>query len=242
LERNKANILKVENLRVSYGVVEALRGVSLEVNEGEIVALIGANGAGKSSLLEAILGINPSRRGTILFMGQDITRMPTEKIVASGLCLIPEGRAIVPLMTVLENLQLGAYHLKGDFDKYLERVFSYFPDLRERSKQAAGTLSGGEQQMLSIGRGVMSSPRLLMLDEPSLGLAPVLVAELFDIIVELNKEGYAILLSEQNARKALQCAHRGYVFETGNIVLSGTSQELASDPGVHQAYLGGRVE
>jgi len=242
LEKDKANILKAENLRVSYGKVEALRGISLEVKEGEIVALIGANGAGKSTLLKAVLGINPVERGTIVFMGQDITQWPTERIVAAGLCLIPEGRGTVPLMTVLENLQLGGYHLKADFNEYLERVFDRFPVLRERSKQAAGTLSGGEQQMLSIGRGLMSSPKLLMMDEPSLGLAPVVVTELFDIIVQLNKEGYAILLSEQNARKALQCAHRGYVFQTGNIVLSGPSQELANDPGVHQAFLGGSVE
>lgn len=239
MEKVKANILKVDNLHVSYGAVKALKGISLEVSEGEIVALIGANGAGKSTLLESVLGINPADSGTILFRGQDITQMPTDKIVASGLCLIPEGRGILPLMTVLENLQLGAYHLRGDFNKYLKRVYERFPVLEERSKQAAGTLSGGEQQMLSIGRGLMSSPKLMMMDEPSLGLAPVRVAELFDIIIELNKDGYAILLSEQNARMALQCAHRGYVFATGSIVLSGTAQELADDPGVHQAFLGG---
>jgi branched-chain amino acid transport system ATP-binding protein len=189
-----------------------------------------------------VLGINAAESGTILFRGQDITQMPTEKIVASGLCLIPEGRGILPLMTVLENLQLGAYHLKDDFNKYLKRVYDRFPILRERSKQPAGNLSGGQQQMLSIGRGLMSSPKLMMMDEPSLGLAPVAVAELFDIIVELNKDGYAILLSEQNARMALQCAHRGYVFATGSIVLSGTARELAKDTRVHQAFLGGKVE
>lgn len=236
---NRANILKIEDLSVSHGAVRALRHVSLEVNEGEIVALIGANGAGKSTLLGAVLGINRAASGAILFMGKDITRRPTDSIVASGICLIPEGRGILPLMTVLENLQLGAYHLRGDINQRLKRVFDRFPVLGERSKQAAGTLSGGEQQMLSIARALMSSPKLLMMDEPSLGLAPVLVAELFNIIVDLNKEGYAILLSEQNARKALQCAHRGYVFETGKIALSGTSQELANDPGVRQAYLGG---
>jgi branched-chain amino acid transport system ATP-binding protein len=235
----KNNILKVEDISVSYGPVRALRHVSLEVNEGELVALIGANGAGKSTLLETVLGINRVDSGTIRFMEEDITRTPTERIVASGICLIPEGRGILPLMTVLENLQLGAYHLKADVNQYLAGVSHRFPVLGERSKQMAGTLSGGEQQMLSVGRGLMSSPKLMMLDEPSLGLSPVAVAELFKIIVDLNKEGYTILLSEQNARKALQYAHRGYVFETGSIVLSGTAQELASDPRVRQAYLGG---
>lgn len=237
-----ANILKVDELYVSYGAVKALNGVSLEVNKGEIVALIGANGAGKSTLLEALIGINPADRGTILFDGWDISHMPTDKIVGLGLCLVPEGRGILSLMTVLENLQLGAYHLpKNDFGKYLKRVFEHFPRLEERKKQLAGTLSGGEQQMLSIGRGLMSSPKLLMLDEPSIGLAPVIVAELFDIIEGLNGEGYTILLAEQNARMALQYAHRSYVFATGNIVLSGTCQELADDPRVHQAFLGGGV-
>lgn len=239
LERNK--ILKIENVSVSYGVVKALKNINMKINEGEIVALIGANGAGKTTLLETVIGIHLTGSGTIWFMGQDITRMPTERIVASGICLIPEGRRILPLMTVLENLQLGAYHLKSGIDENLERVFKWFPVLKERSKQMAGTLSGGEGQMLSIGRGLMSSPKLMMLDEPSLGLSPVLVEELFNIIVGLNKVGYTVLLSEQNARKALQCAHRVYAFEKGNIVLSGTAQELARDPRVRQAYLGGEV-
>ena len=235
----KNNILKVEDISVSYGPVKALRHVSLEVNEGEIVALIGANGAGKSTLLESVLGIHHVDKGTIIFIGDNITNRPTDSIVASGVCLIPEGRGLLSLMTVLENLQLGAYHLRGDINQRLKRVFDRFPVLGERSQQRAGTLSGGEQQILSLSRGLMSAPKLLMMDEPSLGLSPVLVAELFNIIVDLNKEGYAILLSEQNARKALQCAHRGYVFETGRIVLSCTSQELANDPRVRQAYLGG---
>ncbi|MBA7609002.1 High-affinity branched-chain amino acid transport ATP-binding protein LivF [subsurface metagenome] len=235
----KNNILKVEGISVSYGQVRALRHVSLEVNQGEIVALIGANGAGKSTLVGAVLGINRVSSGTIRFMGEDITRTLTERIVASGICLIPEGRGILPLMTVLENLQLGAYHLKADINQYLERAYHRFPVLGERSKQIAGTMSGGEQQMLSVGRGLMSAPKLIMLDEPSLGLSPVLVVELFKTIVNLNREGYTILLSEQNAHKALGCAHRGYVFETGTIVLSGTAQELASNPRVRQAYLGG---
>ena len=233
------NVLKIEDLSVSYGPIGALRHINLEVNEGEIVTLIGANGAGKSTLLETVLGLHHASSGTITFMGENITRKPTDRIVASGVVLIPEGRGILSLMTVLENLQLGAYHLKTEINPYLDRVYNRFPVIAERSKQMAGTLSGGEQQMLSIGRGLMSAPKLMMMDEPSLGLSPVLVAELFRIIVDLNREGYTILLSEQNARKALGCAHRGYVFETGNIVLSGTAQELANDPGVHAAYLGG---
>jgi len=235
----KHSILKIENLSVSYGPVKAVRNVSLQVNEGEIVALIGANGAGKSTLLGAVLGLHHVDSGTILFMEEDITQKSTHRIVASGISLIPEGHIIIPLMTVLENLQVGALHLKGDIDEYLGRVFQRFPILRERCKQMAETLSGGEQQMLSIGRGLMSAPKLLMLDEPSLGLAPVVVEEIFEIMIELNKEGYSILLSEQNAHKALECAHHGCVFETGSIVLSGTAQELSVDPRVRAAYLGG---
>jgi len=238
----KNNVLKVEDISVSYGLVKAIRHISLEVNEGEIVALIGANGAGKSTLLGAVLGIHHIISGRILFMGKDITRKPTDRIVASGICLIPEGRGILSLMTVLENLQLGGYHLEANINEYLERVYHRFPVLGERSKQVAGTLSGGEQQMLSIGRALMSAPKLMMMDEPSLGLSPILVAELFKIIVDLNREGYTILLSEQNARKALECAHRGYVFETGSLVLSGDARELASNPRVRQSYLGGTVE
>jgi branched-chain amino acid transport system ATP-binding protein len=235
----KDSVLTIEELSVSYGPVRALQQVSLEVNEGEIVVLIGANGAGKSTLLETILGIHRIDKGTIRFMGKDITKMPTDKIVASGLCLIPEGRGIFSLMKVLENLQLGALHIKADIDDYLRRVYDRFPILKDRENQIAGTLSGGEQQILSLGRVLMSAPKLMMLDEPSLGLAPVMVEELFKTIVELNQEGYTILLSEQNARKALGCAHRGYVFETGSIVLSGTTSELLSDERVHDAYLGG---
>jgi branched-chain amino acid transport system ATP-binding protein len=239
LVRNKKNVLKIENLRVSYGAVKALKGVSLEVNEGEIVTLIGANGGGKSTLLETILGMHRVSDGRIQFMDKDITGKPTDKIVGSGICLIPEGRGIFPLMTVLENLQLGAYHLEEDIGGYLGKVNQRFPVLSKRSKQMAGTLSGGEQQMLSIGRGLMSVPKLMMLDEPSLGLAPVMVEELFRTIVDLNKEGYTILLAEQNARKALTVAHHGYVLEIGNIVLSGDTDKLASDARVREAYLGG---
>lgn len=232
------NVLKIENLHVSYGPVRALRGISLEVYEGEIVVLIGANGAGKTSLVESILGITPAESGRIIFMGEDITQKKTEHIVASGICLIPEGRGILPLMSVMENLQLGAHHYKGDISEDLNIIYKSFPVLKERTKQMAGTLSGGEQQILSIARGLMSRPKLMMMDEPSLGLAPVLVKELFEIIVNLNKAGYTILLSEQNARKALQCSHRGYVFETGNIVLSGKSGDLEKDIRVQHAYIG----
>ena len=233
------SILRIANLHVSYGPVKALRGVSLEVKEGEIVALIGANGAGKSTLLESVLAMHDVKSGTVMFSGEDITSKATDRLVASGICLLPEGRGIVPLMTVLENLQLGGYYLnRTDMKKRLQYVYEHFPFLEERGSQKAGTLSGGEQQILSIARGLMSQPRLMMMDEPSLGLAPVMVEELFRIIVDLNREGYAILLSEQNARKALQVGQRAYVFELGIVTLSGKSDEVASDPGVHQAYLG----
>jgi branched-chain amino acid transport system ATP-binding protein len=239
LAQKRGNILKVENLSASYGRVSAIRQVSLEVNEGELVALIGANGAGKSTLISAVLGIAPVKSGTIRFMGQDITGKSTDSIVASGIAVVPEGRGLLPLMTVLENLQLGAYHVKGDITRYLERAFDRFPVLAERKSQPAGTLSGGQQQMLALARALMSSPKLLMMDEPSLGLAPLAVNELFEMIDDLKKEGQTILLSEQNARKALQYADRGYVFEVGNIVLEGTAQELTGNPQVRYAYLGG---
>ncbi len=226
---------------MSYGPIKALRGVSIEVNEGEIVVMIGANGAGKTTLVETILGITPVEKGRIMFMGEEVTQKKTEYVVASGLCLIPEGRGILPLMTVMENLQLGAHHFKGDTSKNLELIYRCFPVLKERSKQMAGTLSGGEQQMLSVARGLMSAPNLMMLDEPSLGLAPTVMKDLFRTIGELNSTGYTILLSEQNARQALRYAHRGYVFETGEIVLSGTAEELMHNQRVQQAYLGGVV-
>lgn len=239
MAQNKGNILKVQNLSVFYGRITAIRQVSLEVNEGELVVLVGANGAGKSTLISAVLGIAPAKSGTIRFMGQDITGKSTDSIVASGISVVPEGRGILPLMTVLENLQLGAYHVKGDITRYLELAFDRFPVLAERKNQPAGTLSGGQQQMLALARALMSSPKLLMMDEPSLGLAPLLVNELFQMIDDLKKEGQTILLSEQNARKALQYADRGYVFEVGNIVLEGTAQELIGNPQVRHAYLGG---
>jgi branched-chain amino acid transport system ATP-binding protein len=233
------NILKINNVSVDYGFLRAVNNASLDVNTGEIVVLLGANGSGKSSLLKAILGLNKASNGSVQFLGKDVTHVPTDKIVASGICLIPEGRGILPLMTVMENLELGAYYLKNDFKKYLEDVYQLFPILSERGKQMAGSLSGGEQQMLSIGRGMMSAPKLMMLDEPSLGLSPVLVNEIFQVISHLKKEGHTILLAEQNARKALQIADRGYLFEKGDIVLSGFVKEIIDDPKIKDAYLGG---
>jgi branched-chain amino acid transport system ATP-binding protein len=241
LAENRDEVLRIEDLSVCYGKITALSHVNLKIDEGEFVALVGANGAGKSTLLGTVLGINGASSGRIFFMGEDITHKPTDRIVASGICLLPEGHGILPSMTVWENLQLGAYHLKGSIKERLERVYARFPILEKREKQLAGTLSGGEQQMLSIARSLMTSPKLLMMDEPSLGLAPILVDETFDIILSLNKEGYTILLSEQNARRALQYSQRGYVFETGRIVFSGISQELAENPRVRHAYLGGAV-
>jgi branched-chain amino acid transport system ATP-binding protein len=238
LER-KNNILEIENLSVSYGPIKAVRKVNLAINEGECVAIIGANGAGKTSLLKAILGINRSDEGIIYFLGKDITRKATDKIVSSGLCLIPEGHVIFSSMTVLENLQLGAYHNLEEFNENLEKVYNYFPILRDRSDQIAGTLSGGEQQMLSMGRALMSKPRLILVDEPSLGLAPKIVTDIFNIILELNREGYSILLAEQNAKKALECSNRCYVMKTGEIAMSGISVEIMNNPKIRQAYLGG---
>jgi branched-chain amino acid transport system ATP-binding protein len=232
-------VLTIESLSVFYGHICAIRNVSLEAHEGEIVGLIGANGAGKSTVMKAVLGIQRSSTGSILFMGRDITRRPTDSIVASGITYIPEGGGILPFMTVLENLQLGAIHYKGNLNDRLERVFEQFPFLEERQHQQAKTLSGGERQMLAISRALMSAPKLLMLDEPSLGLAPKVVTEVFHIILDLQKAGYTILLSEQNARKTLQCADRAYVFQTGNIMLQGAGKELLDNQDVQRAYLSG---
>ena len=237
---NQGNrILDVDLISVSYGPVQALNNVSLYVERGEIVVLLGANGAGKSTMLECILGLRRVKSGVITFMGEDITNRAANKIVSYGLCLVPEGRGILPLMTVLENLQLGAHHLKTSFAECIEEIYQRFPILADRSGQMAGTLSGGEQQMLAIARAMMSRPKLMMLDEPSLGLAPVAVEELFRLIVELNEVGHTILLSEQNAHKALECAHRGYVFQTGSVVLSGVATDLKNNVSIKQAYLGG---
>ncbi len=235
----KNSILKIENLSVSYGPIKALKNVDLYINEGEFVSLIGANGAGKTTLLKAVLGINTIERGNIFFLGKDITRKPTNVIVSSGLSLIPEGHIIFSSMSVLENLQLGAYQSLAAFKENLEKIFEYFPILQKRSNQIAGTLSGGEQQMLSMGRALMSKPKLILVDEPSLGLAPKIVLDIFNILIELNKEGYTILLSEQNAKKALESSSRCYVMKTGEIAMSGPSLDLMNNPQIQQAYLGG---
>jgi branched-chain amino acid transport system ATP-binding protein len=234
--------LAVTDLAVSYGLVEAVRQATLEVWPGELVALVGANGAGKTTLLETILGITRPRSGDIRFRGRDITRTPTEKIVSRGLALVPEGRGILPQMSVRENLLLGAYHKRREIETSLDHVLTLFPILKERMKQTAGTMSGGQQQMLSIGRALMARPKLLMLDEPSLGLAPLVVNEIFRVVAELADSGYSVILAEQNARKALQVAGKGYVFETGRVVLSGDPAELMADEAVAAAYLGGVAE
>jgi len=236
---HSAEVLKIENLGVYYGKIAAVRRADLEVNEGEAVALVGSNGAGKSTLLNSILGIQPAHHGTIRFLGRDITRLPPERIVASGISIVPEGRGVLPMMTVMENLQLGAYHLKGSTGGDLSRVFERFPILADRRNQVAGTLSGGEQQMLAIARALVGRPKLLLLDEPSLGLAPVIVNKVFEIMDDLRKDKLTVLLSEQNARKALQYSDRGYVLELGKSVLNGPASSLLNDPGVCKAYLGG---
>ena len=233
-------ILKVSDINVYYGAIHAIKGVSFEVNPGEIVTLIGANGAGKSTTLQTISGLLHSRTGSIEFLGESLMGIPAHKIVAKGLAQVPEGRRIFLQMTVEENLQMGAYTRSGaGIDQDLEKVYTYFPRLMERRRQIAGTLSGGEQQMLAMGRALMSRPKLLMLDEPSMGLAPILVEQIFEIIRTLHRAGTTILLVEQNAQAALSIADRGYVLETGRIVTSGTGQELLASPEIKRAYLGG---
>jgi len=235
------SLLKVENLSISYGAIEAVKDISFEVNEGEVVTLIGANGAGKTSTLRAISGLEKVSSGKIIYNNQEIQKFPARKIVAEGLSQVPEGRHVFPGMTVLENLEMGAF-LSTDKDKNLlnlKKVFSRFPRLEERKNQDAATLSGGEQQMLAMGRALMSMPKLLLLDEPSMGLAPIFIQEIFDIIQEIQKQGTTVLLVEQNANKALAISDRAYVLETGKIVLSGTGKELASSEEVRKAYLGG---
>lgn len=231
-------LLKVERLSVSYGHVNALRDASLEVLPGEVVVLIGANGAGKTTLLEAVLGINAPRSGRIVFAGREIGGQAADRSVRAGLCLVPEGRGVFASMNVLDNLLLGAHNNMRNVQSHLRRVFEWFPILQGRRNQIARTLSGGERQMLAIGRALMSAPRLIMVDEPSIGLAPIVVNDIFAILRRLNGEGYTILLSEQNANKALAIADRGYVLETGAVALSGTARDLLSDPGVREAYLG----
>ena len=234
------SILKVDDINVYYGSIHAIKGVSFEVNQGEIVTLIGANGAGKSTTLNTISGLLRSSSGSVTFLDEDLGKVPAHKIVSKGLALVPEGRRVFLQMTVQENLEMGAYTQSGKgIDQDLEHVYELFPRLKERMKQVAGTLSGGEQQMLAMGRALMSHPKLLMLDEPSMGLAPILVEQIFDIIQELHKDGTTILLVEQNAAAALSVADRGYVLETGKIVTSGTGKELLASPAIKKAYLGG---
>ena len=234
-------MLEVRNLNVHYGVIHALKDVTFNVEKGEIVTLIGANGAGKSTTLRTISGLNKVTDGEIIFEEENITKIPADKRVSKGISQVPEGRRIFPEMTVLENLEMGAYLRKdkADLKTDLDMVYSWFPILGDRKKQIAGTLSGGEQQMLAISRALMSKPRIMLLDEPSMGLAPLLVREIFDIIKEINKSGTTILLVEQNASMALSIAHRAYVIETGRIVLTGTGEELAKSEDIKKAYLGG---
>ena len=233
-------ILKVSDINVYYGAIHAIKGVSFEVNPGEVVTLIGANGAGKSTTLQTVSGLLHSRTGSIEFLGENLMGVPAHKVVAKGLAQVPEGRRVFLQMTVEENLEMGAYTRSGgDIDADLEKVYAYFPRLMEQRRQSAGTLSGGEQQMLAMGRALMSRPKLLMLDEPSMGLAPILVEQIFKIIQTLHEAGTTILLVEQNAQAALSIADRGYVLETGKIVTSGTGTELLASPEIKKAYLGG---
>lgn len=234
-------MLKIKDLNVYYGVIQALKGVDLEVNQGEIVSLIGANGAGKTTLLHAISGLIKKAEGEITFLEQPITKKNARDIVLAGITQVPEGRRIFPEMSVWENLMMGAYLRKdkSEIIKDMDKVFQRFPRLEERKKQLAGTLSGGEQQMLAMGRALMAKPKLLLLDEPSMGLSPLLVKEIFAIIQEINEQGTTVLLVEQNAKMALGIAHRAYVLETGKIVLSGTGQELVNSEEIKKAYLGG---
>ncbi len=239
---NMAPLLNIENLHISYGAIKALKGISLTLDEGEIVTVLGANGAGKSTLMEAISGLVPIEKGTIMVAGEVLNKIPAYEIVLKGVSLSPEGRRVFPTLTVDENLRLGAYTMrsrKKEVGEAKDRVFSLFPILAERHRQLAGTLSGGEQQMLAIGRALMSTPRILLLDEPSLGLAPILVKQIFNIIEEINNQGTTILLVEQNANKALGVANRGYVLENGTITTSGSSAELKTNKKVQEAYLGG---
>jgi branched-chain amino acid transport system ATP-binding protein len=232
-------LLEVSDVRARYGAIEALKGVTVTVEPGEVVTLIGANGAGKSTTLRSIAGLTPASAGKITFEGEEITRVPAHDVVGRGIALSPEGRHCFPRMTVRENLDLGAYHRgRDDVAEDLERVFALFPRLKERERQNAGTMSGGEQQMLAIGRALMARPRLLMLDEPSMGLAPNLVERIYETIQEINRSGVAILLVEQNANYALEVSARGYVMETGRIVLANDSARLRDDPEVQRAYLG----
>lgn len=233
-------MLKLENVEVNYGVIKAVKGVSFEVNQGEVIALIGANGAGKTTILHTITGLIPAKSGTIEFNGNNLLKTPAHKIVSMGMAHVPEGRRVFQGLTVLENLKLGAYTInnKTQINESLERVYTRFPRLKERRNQVAGTLSGGEQQMLAMGRALMSSPKIILMDEPSMGLSPLLVNEIFDIIKEISSSGTTVLLVEQNAKKALSIANRAYVLETGRITLEGEAQELLNNDSIKKAYLG----
>ena len=232
-------LLEVKGLEVFYGVIQAIKGISFEVNQGEIIALIGANGAGKTTTLQTITGMIPSKAGTIIYDGKDITRTPGHKLVPMGIAHVPEGRRVFAELTVLQNLKLGAYTRsdKGEVEETLKMIYRRFPRLEERKNQMAGTLSGGEQQMLAMGRALMSHPKLIVMDEPSMGLSPIYVNEIFDIIQSINKDGTTVLLVEQNAKMALSIANRAYVLETGTIALSGDARELMNDDSVKKAYL-----
>lgn len=232
------NILEIRNLTVSFGGIEAVKGISMDIPAGEIVTLIGANGAGKSTILRTIAGIVKPQEAEITFEGEPINGLSPDKIVSKGITLVPEGRRIFGNLTVLENLKIGAYLRKDNIEADVEHVYSLFPRLKERSWQMAGTLSGGEQQMLAVGRALMGKPKLIMMDEPSLGLAPLVVKDIFDIIKTVHKEGITVLLNEQNANMALKVADRAYVIETGNIIMSGTGAEIAADDSIKEAYLG----
>lgn len=233
-------LLEIKDLEVNYGVIKAIKGVSFDVNEGEIIALIGANGAGKTTILHTITGLIQAKKGSIVFDGKELTKTPPHKIVSMGMAHVPEGRRIFQQLSVLENLKLGAYTRKdkSEIASTLKMVYERFPRLEERKNQVAGTLSGGEQQMLAIGRALMSKPRIILMDEPSMGLSPLLVSEIFDIIKVINESGTTVLLVEQNAKKALSIADRAYVLETGNITLSGDAKDLINDESVKKAYLG----
>lgn len=233
-------LLEIKDLEVNYGVIKAIKGVSFDVNEGEIIALIGANGAGKTTILHTITGLIQAKKGSIVFDGKELTKTPPHKIVSMGMAHVPEGRRIFQQLSVLENLKLGAYNRKdkSEIASTLKMVYERFPRLEERKNQVAGTLSGGEQQMLAMGRALMSKPRIILMDEPSMGLSPLLVSEIFDIIKVINESGTTVLLVEQNAKKALSIADRAYVLETGNITLSGDAKDLINDESVKKAYLG----
>ena len=234
-------MLEVKDLEVYYGMIQAIKGISFEVNQGEVVALIGANGAGKTTTLHTITGLLPSKKGTVTFEGQDITKVPAHKIVYMGVAHVPEGRRVFADLSVYQNLKMGAYTRKDkeEIEQTLAMVYERFPRLKERKDQRAGTLSGGEQQMLAMGRALMSKPKLIVMDEPSMGLAPLVVEDVFNIIKEIHKEGTTILLIEQNAKQALKIADKGYVIEVGEITTSGPAEELLNSEQIKQAYLGG---